>query len=140
MQVKALVAGQDMHQISRARLNNMLKNCMEDILDMVRKRLSDAGFSSFLNKSIVLTGGACELPGLVELAQHRLGSSVRIGRPLGISALPEKAKGPRFAALAGLLVYQQLRDVKDVIVRQKQGHQREAGPLRMMRNWLSGSF
>ena len=36
-----------------------------------------------------------------------LGRPVRIGRPLGISGLPEEAKGPAFAAATGLLVYPQ---------------------------------
>jgi cell division protein FtsA len=34
-----------------------------------------------------------------------LGRQVRIGRPLGIGGLTEAARGPAFAAAAGLLVY-----------------------------------
>ena len=56
---------------------------------------------------VVLTGGASQLTGLAELAAQILGRPVRIGRPLGIAGLPEQAKGPAFAAAAGLLVYPQ---------------------------------
>src|SRR6266478_5943181 len=56
---------------------------------------------------VILTGGACQLNGLVELATQILGRPVRVGRPLGIAGFPEEAKGPAFAAATGLLVYPQ---------------------------------
>jgi cell division protein FtsA len=56
---------------------------------------------------VILTGGACQLSGLAELAAQILGRPVRIGRPLGVSGFPEAVKGPAFAVAAGLLVYPQ---------------------------------
>ena len=56
---------------------------------------------------VIFTGGASQLTGLPELAANILNRPVRIGRPLGISGLPEAAKGPAFAVAAGLLVYPQ---------------------------------
>src|ERR1051325_2204265 len=57
---------------------------------------------------VVLAGGSSQLAGLPEVAARILGRQVRIGRPLGIAGLPDIAKGPAFAAAAGLLVYPQL--------------------------------
>src|SRR5438093_87773 len=56
---------------------------------------------------VILTGVACQLTGLPELATQIIGRPVRIGRPLGIAGLPEAAKGPAFAVATGLLVYPQ---------------------------------
>jgi len=74
----------------------------------VRDRLAASPFAAEPRGRIVLTGGASQLTGLSELAGRILGRQVRIGRPLGISGLPEAAKGPAFAAAAGLLVYPQV--------------------------------
>ena len=74
---------------------------------MVRDRLAASPFAAEPRGRVMLTGGACQLTGLVELATQILGGPVRIGRPLGIAGLPEEAKGPAFAAAAGLLVYPQ---------------------------------
>jgi len=53
----------------------------------------------------VLTGGGAELKGIADYAQQALGRSVRIGRPRGLTALPEAHGGPAFATLAGLAFY-----------------------------------
>jgi cell division protein FtsA len=45
---------------------------------------------------------------MADLASHILGRSISIGRPFGISGLPDVAKGPAFAVAAGLLVYPQM--------------------------------
>ena len=74
---------------------------------MVRDRLAASPFAAESRGRVILTGGASQLTGLADLAAGILGRQVRIGRPLGISGLPEAAKGAAFAVAAGLLVYPQ---------------------------------
>jgi cell division protein FtsA len=93
--------------VSRAGLVRIIRPRVEEILEMIRDRLANSPFASEPRGRVVLTGGACQLTGLAELAGQVLGRPVRIGRPLGISRLPEEAKGPAFAAATGLLVYPQ---------------------------------
>jgi cell division protein FtsA len=93
--------------VSRASLVRIIKPRIEEILEMVRDRLANSPFAAEPRGRVVLTGGGCQLPGLAELAGQILGRPVRIGRPLGISRVPEEAKGPAFAAATGLLVYPQ---------------------------------
>src|SRR5262249_43577378 len=95
------------HVISRATLIGIIKPRVEEILEMARDRLTASPFAADPRGRVVLTGGASQLTGLTELAGRMLGRQVRIGRPLGIAGLPEAAKGPAFAASAGLLVYPQ---------------------------------
>ena len=94
--------------VSRAQLVRIVKPRIEEILEMVRDRLAASPFAAEPRARVVLTGGACQLTGLPELATQILGRPVRIGRPLGIAGLPEEAKGPAFAVATGLLVYPQL--------------------------------
>jgi cell division protein FtsA len=93
--------------VSRETLVQMIKPRVEEILEMVRDRLAASPFAAEPRARVVLTGGASQLVGLTELAARVLGRAVRIGRPLGLSGLPESAKGPAFAAAAGLLIYPQ---------------------------------
>ncbi len=94
--------------VSRAQLVRIVKPRIEEILEMVRDRLAASPFAAEPRARVVLTGGACQLTGLPELATQILGRPVRIGRPLGIAGLPDEAKGPAFAVATGLLVYPQL--------------------------------
>lgn len=94
--------------VSRAQLVRIVKPRIEEILEMARDRLRASPFAAEARGRVVLTGGACQLTGLPELATQILGRPVRIGRPLGIGGLPEEAKGPAFTVSTGLLVYPQL--------------------------------
>jgi cell division protein FtsA len=94
--------------VSRAALIRIIKPRVEEILEMVRDRLKQSPFATEPGGHVVLTGGASQLAGIVDLASKILNRSVRIGRPLGFSGMPESAKGPAFAVAAGLLVYPQV--------------------------------
>ena len=93
--------------VSRETLVHIIKPRVEEILEMVRDRLAVSLFAGEARGRVILTGGASQLTGLPELAARILGRPVRIGRPLGIAALPDAGKGAAFAAAAGLLVYPQ---------------------------------
>src|SRR5947208_6135641 len=56
-------------------------------------------------RRVVLTGGACQLHGVRELAGLILDKQVRIGRPARIKGLAESTHGPAFSAAAGLLLF-----------------------------------
>jgi cell division protein FtsA len=103
--------GDDEHEtlqfVSRANLVRIIRPRAEEILELVRDRIAASPFAAEPRGRVVLTGGACQLNGLPELAARILGRPVRVGRPLGITGLPEAAKGPAFAVAAGLLVYPQ---------------------------------
>src|SRR3954449_1081055 len=93
--------------VSRATIANIVRHRAEEIFEMVRDKLKDSPFASEPNGRVVLSGGASQLTGLVELGTQILGRPVRVGRPLGFGRLPNEAKNAAFAVPAGLLVYPQ---------------------------------
>jgi len=93
--------------VSRATLTRIIKPRVEEILEMVRDRLAVSPFAAEPRARVVLTGGGSQLAGIADLAARILRRPVRIGRPLGLSGLPDVAKSPAFAVAAGLLVYPQ---------------------------------
>jgi cell division protein FtsA len=93
----------DCTQVPRSMLVTIIRPRIEEILEMVRSHLQDAGFDKVAGRRLVLTGGASELPGTQELAGAILDKQVRIGRPTPIDGLPEAAGNPAFASCAGLL-------------------------------------
>ena len=94
--------------LPKSHLVRIIKPRVEEILELIRDRLRNAGFAAQAGRRVVLTGGASQLFGTTEAARRILQGQVRIGRPLGIKGLPEAAKGPGFAAAVGLLVYPQV--------------------------------
>jgi cell division protein FtsA len=127
--------------VSRAELTRIIKPRAEEILEMVRDRLAFSPFAAEPQGRVVLTGGACQLTGICELAARVLGRPVRVGRPLGISGLPEAARGSAFAVAAGLLVYPQLAHLEH-FERRHTPHvrARAGGYFARVGRWLCESF
>jgi len=100
----ALVSGR---QISRRALARIIRPRVEEISEMLRDRAAKAGFRPAQGRRLVLTGGAARLEGLTDIVQSVTQVKPRIARPLGISGLPQAARGGAYAVLAGLAVYPQ---------------------------------
>jgi cell division protein FtsA len=99
-------------QVPRSTLTRIIRPRVEEILELVRERLNASGFATLVGRRMVLTGGGSQLNGVVEAARRILARNVRLGRPLGISGMPENARGPAFAAVVGLLIYPQVAEME----------------------------
>jgi cell division protein FtsA len=128
------------HFVSRATLVSIVKPRVEEILEMVRDRLAACAFAAEPRGRVILTGGASQLTGLPDLAASIFGRPVRIGRPLGISALPEAAKGAAFAVAAGLLVYPQAAHLEHFEPRRRRHSTGTGGYFARVGQWLRESF
>ena len=131
------------NHLAKSHLVRIIKPRVEEILELVRDRLNNAGFSAQAGRRVVLTGGACQLTGLPEVARRILGGQVRTGRPLGIKGLPEAGKGPAFAAAVGLLVYPQVAHVEHFEPRAIGGRPLMTGTdgyFSRVGRWLKDSF
>jgi cell division protein FtsA len=126
--------------VSRANLVRIIKPRVEEILEMVRDRLAKSPFAAEPRGRVVLTGGASQLTGLAGLAAQVLGRPVRVGRPLGISGLPEEAKGPAFAVATGLLVYPQAAHLEHFEPRRTRHPVTGGGYIARVGRWLRESF
>jgi cell division protein FtsA len=73
---------------------------VEEIFDCIRNELIKAGFDKPPAGGVVLTGGACQLPGLTDIAAIKLGANVRVFRPKQIGVTD-----PSFTASTAVLQY-----------------------------------
>ncbi|MEN2785701.1 cell division protein FtsA [Sphingomonas qilianensis] len=92
-------------RITRAQLIAVIRQRLDHLIGEVQKALTELKFSGPVGRQVVLTGGGAELKGVADYAQQALGRSVRVGRPRGLTALPEAHSGPAFTTLAGLAFY-----------------------------------
>ena len=108
-------------RISRAQLVTVIRQRLDQVIGEIGKSLKELGFVGPIGRQVVLTGGGAELKGIADYAQSALGQTVRIGRPLGLAALPEAHSGPAFSALAGLVIYaaQNPLDLRSIPQRQQ---------------------
>ena len=121
--------GSEATQITKAQLIAVIRQRLEHQMGEVRKALAALKFEGPVGRQVVLTGGGAELNGIADYAQASLGRSVRIGRPRGLTALPEAHGGPAFATLAGLAFYAAANpvDLRTVAAAQAQAVHRQKG-------------
>lgn len=93
------------HQVQRSLLVGIVRPRLEETFELVRSRLEASGFDKIGGRRVVLTGGACQLPGMRDLAADILDKQVRIGRPIHVDGLAEATGGPAYAVAAGLISY-----------------------------------
>ncbi|QDX25886.1 cell division protein FtsA [Sphingomonas suaedae] len=92
-------------RITRAQLIAVIRLRLDRLMADIGKELARLNFEDPVGRQIVLTGGGAELKGIADYAQQALGRSVRVGRPRGLTALPDAHAGPAFATLAGLATF-----------------------------------
>jgi cell division protein FtsA len=131
------------NQVSRAQLTRIIRPRVEETLELIRDRLAKSGFADAVGKRLVLTGGASQLNGMSEVARRILSRNVRLGRPMGVSGMPEAAKGPGFATAVGLLIYPQISKIENFGSPMRLGGMKmtgTGGPLERFGNWIRESF
>jgi cell division protein FtsA len=97
-------------QIPRELLAHIIHQRMDEIFDLVQREIADAGFAKKLSGGVVITGGAAQMAGVVELASDVFGTGVRRGLPGEqteglITGLSDSVEAPRFSTVVGLALY-----------------------------------
>jgi cell division protein FtsA len=93
------------HQVPRSTLVNIIRPRVEEIFELIRGDIDVTGMDGYTGGRVVLTGGACQLSGVRDLAGVMLNKQVRVGKPMALAGLAEMAQGPEFAKTAGLIHY-----------------------------------
>jgi cell division protein FtsA len=91
------------NHVPKSLLVGIISPRLEETFELVRNRLDQSGFDKIAGRRMVLTGGACQLAGVRELAQLMLDKTARFGRPMRIEGLAAATGGPAFATSAGLV-------------------------------------
>ena len=105
LQLPSTVA-QGERQIARQVLAHIIHQRMDEIFDLVRRNIDEAGWGKRLSAGLVMTGGAAGMEGIGDLAADSFGTGVRIGSPAEhIGGLTDAVEAPRFATVVGLALY-----------------------------------
>ena len=99
------VGGRRARNILRKDLAEVIEPRAEETLQMILADIQHSRMQHQLGSGVVLTGGASQLDGLVEMAEFAFDIPVRRGLPRAVGGLTEVVKSPTFATALGLLLY-----------------------------------
>lgn len=99
------VGGRNARTVSRRHLAEIVEARAEETLSLIHAELEKSGFMQRLGSGIVLTGGASQLEGLLEMGEYVFDVPVRRGLPCQVRGLTDVVTAPVFATAVGLLIY-----------------------------------
>ncbi|MFN8791344.1 MAG: cell division protein FtsA [Bdellovibrionales bacterium] len=99
------VGGRKARTIPRKELAVILEARAEEVLHLISHDIRKSGFSPLLGSGVILTGGASQLPGLVEMGEYAMDLPVRKGFARHMGPLVEVSKSAEHATVAGLVQY-----------------------------------
>jgi len=92
-------------RLSRQMLAEVMRPRYEELFRYVRKELHRADVYDLIAGGVVLTGGAAQTPGILELAEEVLDVAVRLGLPHQVEGIEEVTRSPAYATGVGLLLF-----------------------------------
>lgn len=97
------VGGDRIQAMPRRFLAEIIGPRMREVFQLSREEVKKSGYDGLLPAGVVVTGGAARLMGTTDAAQAVFDSSVRLGLPVGVGGLADRAGGPSFATVVGLV-------------------------------------
>ena len=98
-------------EVSRAVLNEIIRQRLEETLGLVMQRLPSGGIEA-IKGGVFLTGGTCLLKGFDKLAFEVFGRDIYRAETPEISGVHSNFKDPRYATAIGLIRYAQILETE----------------------------
>lgn len=136
-----MVGSRKTAQIPRTLLAEVCEPRYEELFMLVRAELRRSGFEDLIASGLVMTGGASQIPGALELAERVFQVPVRIGLPQHVTGLADVVKNPMYATGVGLLLYGYNQRYDS----QSNSHENKSlssgkGLWQRMKSWFQGNF
>ena len=123
--------------LSRQTLAGFIQPRVEEILQKVQEELVRSGYERLLRAGIVLTGGAAQMPGMIELGEEIFHNTVKIGVPHYNGNLKDMVRNPRYSTAMGLLLEGQAQRQRGLKLRDPKSFRQVLG---RMRAWFEKNF
>ena len=138
-QMVDVAGGGESRRVSVNVLSEVIAARYEELFSLVRHELRRSGFEEFLASGFVLTGGASNLQGVMELAEMSFERPVRRGLVSKLPGLPDVMSGPGYATGVGLLLHgfqQQQEEGYNASLLSRNA----SGLWTRMKRWFHGNF
>ena len=123
--------------LSRQTLAGFIQPRVEEIFQKVHEELIKTGYERLMRAGIVLTGGASQMPGMIELGEEFFHNTVKLGAPHYNGRLKDMVRNPRYSTAMGLLMEGQAQRKRGI----KANDSRSLGQiLARMRSWFEKIF
>lgn len=97
------VGGRKSRSIPKKDLADVLEARAEETLNLIQHDIKMSGLLPMMGSGVVLTGGASQLQGLIEMGEFIFDIPIRKGVPSGVGGLSDVVKTSEYSTAVGLL-------------------------------------
>jgi cell division protein FtsA len=91
--------------LSQRVVGEILEPRARELFEMLRENLRHAGMLEICAAGVVLSGGGCRLPGILDIADSVLRKPVRLAWPVAMAKMPSALAEPEFSTALGMVLY-----------------------------------
>lgn len=99
------VGGRKPRALLRHDLCEVIEPRAEETMALIWQEIRKSGLANQIGSGLVLTGGACQMEGLLEMGEFISDIPVRRGTPVHIGGLIDIVSRPEFSTVVGLMTY-----------------------------------
>jgi cell division protein FtsA len=99
------VGGRKPRAVLRQHLCEVIEPRAEEILTFINNDIIKSGYGDMIGSGLVVTGGASQLDGLIEMGEFLLDLPIRRGLPKGIGGLTSAVQSSSFSTAVGLILH-----------------------------------
>ena len=105
IEVDALGNDNDSVEIMRKDLIAVIKPRVNEIINSLKEHILESGYNHLIANRVVITGGASQMDGVIEITSKIIEKRARLGKSSVIKGIPDNMRSSSFSAINSLLTY-----------------------------------
>ena len=142
IEVDALGNDNDSVEIMRKDLIAVIKPRVNEIINSLKEHILESGYNHLIANRVVITGGASQMDGLINITSTIIEKRARLGKSNVIKGIPENMRSSSFSAINSLLTYSIINN-NEISVRNNIKSNNSGGLyiyLIKFKNWILENF
>ena len=142
IEVDALGNDNDSVEIMRKDLIAVIKPRVNEIINTLKEHILESGYNHLIANRVVITGGASQMDGVIEITSKIIEKRARLGKSSVIKGIPDNMRSSSFSAINSLLTYSIINN-NDISVKNNIKSNNSEGLysyLIKFKNWILENF
>ena len=142
IEVDSLGGEYDSIEITRKDLIAVIKPRVNEIINSIKDQIIKSGYNHLIANRVVITGGAAQMEGLIDITSKTLEKKARLGKANIIKGVPDNMRSSSFSAINSLLTYSMItnNDINSKSITKKNKPEGFYVNILKFKNWIMENF
>ena len=142
IEVDSLGGEYDSIEITRKDLIAVIKPRVNEIINSIKDQIIKSGYNHLIANRVVITGGAAQMEGLIDITSKTLEKKARLGKANIIKGVPDNMRSSSFSAINSLLTYSMItnNDINSKSITKKNKPEGLYVNILKFKNWIMENF